>query len=819
MKKMLLTMAITTALYGCGETLEDVKNESKPVVPFSTVKFDPSNGAVSVPNDLLFLGTKDGTLEMPGEKAANINYADLQTALGALDGWSVQTPYQIELILAPGTSLEATSVGPNSVRIFEVVMGASRTDEQCSQVPAGIACKLVRELQFGVDFVAQANGNNVAIAPLKPFTPGASYINVLTKELKDNQDGGRSINPSSTYALVQRDINQYPLVTASQKALQAVINSYENAVIQGGAITKDEIIYSGAMTIQSNEEVMMAAKSLISLPLLQQQPPTSVVQMGADNGLTLAMAMQVNDPTSFLNEVSLRFGTVNLTSFLKAPTDSPTADNPTKGLENTFWQANCDSGVAVAAFKAAAGENYPTSPISQNDGLCLFASNGALRDFTGAPGMPTLDTQRHLTKYNPLPKVQGLSQAKVQYTEPTASLDIINATRESFGLGRIAKPEAGWPLVILQHGITSKKEDMLGLAAFLTLHGFATVAIDHPMHGERGIDMNDDGVDEFNATTRSVLHYMNLSSMLVARDNLRQSAVDLLSLRLGLNFMQGTNANVGDVSFVGHSLGAVVAPNFAHAANSTSGNPTLDAMFKVQALALGSGAGGIAGFLFESEAFGGFIQASVLLQAGIAESAEFAAFVQTPTETCLPFAQQQDKYMACMYQSYLAKLQAEGATDKLANVSSVMSQFIFASQTVLDSADSNSFAAKIAASSTPIYQSVVVGDLAFGGENKPDTVIPPVVSAKVNPLAGTIPSAMLMGLETISQTELGTAPGKYLVKFVKGNHASIAVGRAGDGATEAEAKAANFEMQSQVASFLMTKGYQLHITNTDLVTE
>ena len=68
MKKMLLGIAIAAALSGCGsESLEDVKSKSEPVVPYATVKYDPSAGVLSVPNDLLFLGTTDGTLNMPGE--------------------------------------------------------------------------------------------------------------------------------------------------------------------------------------------------------------------------------------------------------------------------------------------------------------------------------------------------------------------------------------------------------------------------------------------------------------------------------------------------------------------------------------------------------------------------------------------------------------------------------------------------------------------------------------------------------------------------------------------------------------------------------
>ena len=226
-------------------------------------------------------GTLDGTLNMPGELDDNnvsverAAYADPQLALGALDGWSTQTPFKIDLTFPAGISLDMTSAASaGAVRIFEVVMGASQTDETCSQVPAGIACKLVSELTFGVDFITQGSGDAVAVIPLKPFKAGSTYINVLTTSLMDSE--GRSIEPSSTYALVSEETT---LITDSQKSLQAVINSYEDAVTSGGAITKDEIIYSAAMTMQSAGQVLGTVKQLLAASLTQDALPTPMVQI------------------------------------------------------------------------------------------------------------------------------------------------------------------------------------------------------------------------------------------------------------------------------------------------------------------------------------------------------------------------------------------------------------------------------------------------------------------------------------------------------------------------------------------------------------
>ena len=45
------------------------------------------------------------------------------------------------------------------------------------------------------------------------------------------------------------------------------------------------------------------------------------------------------------------------------------------------------------------------------------------------------------------------------------------------------KPENGWPVVIYGHGIRKNRIDALFVADTLASQGYATVAIDHPLHG------------------------------------------------------------------------------------------------------------------------------------------------------------------------------------------------------------------------------------------------------------------------------------------------------------------------------------------------
>ncbi|SFT45884.1 extracellular lipase, Pla-1/cef family [Pseudoalteromonas sp. DSM 26666] len=810
MKKMLLSLSVAAALAGCGggETLEDVKNDSVTVIPKATVKFDPANGVISVPNDLLMSGTRDGTLNIPGElNDENVSipraaYADPQLALGALDGWSTQVPFKIDLTFPPGISLDETSAAsPGSVRIFEVIMGASLTDAECSQAPAGAACKLVGELTFGVDFVTQGSGDAVAIIPLKPFKAGSSYINVLTTGLKDSE--GRSIEPSSTYATVKQEA---PLVTPSQLALQGAVNSYENVVVSSGNITKDDIIYSAAMTMQSAGPVLGTIKKILAASLTEPTIPTPALQIPTQPMANVQQAFAIQGVTvpDVFQVAQYQKGSIQLPMYLGTPKGKEISD-----LNDTYWQGMCDNAVAIMGYKAQAGEAFPTDPISVNDATCAALSDGQLRDLG-------LDSTRHLTKYNVIPKMQSMATVPVQITKPI--LPVVNAYRTGLGLEPFAAmPENGWPVVIMQHGITTQKESMLTLTAQLSLQGFATVAIDHPRHGERGIDVDVDGTDDFNATSGSVLSYMNLSSLLVARDSLRQSSADLLGLRLGLNFSGDSSLNSRDVSYIGHSLGSIVAPAFIAQANSPLADQ-VDPLFKVNAVALASGGGGIASFLLESAAFGPFIQGSVLSQAGTAEADEFNAFLNAGAlSNCGALLPDMQDFLSCGFNEFAASLTMAGEADKLANIKGVMTQFVFAAQTALDSGDPTNYAATVKALQTPVYMNVVVGDGT--DSNKPDQVIPPMTAN--NPIAGTLPLANFMGLETVSTSQAPTEMGaSYLVKFNTGHHGSVLTPAQDErqSSTAAGSAAANAEMQLQIATYLASRGRLLSVSDTDIVT-
>jgi Pla-1/cef family extracellular lipase len=802
MNKLVLSFAIISALglSGCGsETIEDVKKEfsdnGTPVLAPARVIFDPANAIISVPNDLLFSGTLDGTLNLPVEDP--LNGSDPLVALSALDGWSTVNPFTIDIDLPRGTSLNGNSVyNPASVRIFETLMGG---DTGCEAVPLGAACLVVSELTFGVDFVSQKSGASIVVVPLKPLKGKTSYILALTNNLQD--DSGRALAGSGTYESVRQNINEYPLGSDAQRGLQAIINSYENAIVAIGA-DHDSLIYTMALTTQSTTDVLFTAKALLAAPLAQGGlPPVisvtdttiSVAQAFAMQGLVLPPNLQ-----ALYSTANLWSGSLTLPYYLGVPTP----ENPMAPI-NDWWRGLCDSGAMLAGLAAANPAAIPAGPLSQSDGVCMAVSESAglsapgLRDLSS---VIELDTERNLTKFSPVPAPKAMMPLDVQMTTPDIS-PTTDAVRASFGLPALtSSPAGGWPIVMLQHGITSKKEDMLAMTGILSAFGFATIAIDHPLHGSRGFDVTGpdnipDGIDDINASSVSATHYMNLASLLTTRDNLRQSTVDMLGLRLSLSTIP--NVNGTNVHFLGHSLGAITGINFLALAN-TPLNPALDALFAVSSNSLAMPGIMVANFLMESPAFGDLIKSSLTL----AQSPEFQGYIAQVNPGIVPPTEAQ---MVGYYQDFYALL----SPVQQGELHAVFAQFTFAAQTVTDSGDPINYLAAMAASQTPTHLIEVVGN---GNDNLSDQVIPN--SIQTAPLAGTEGAIVLLDLPGVSETTLGSG----VVRFLAGHHGSILDPSPRPEAPNAVmAGRATQEMQGQVAGFFLSGGQAITVTDGDVI--
>lgn len=236
-------------------------------------------------------------------------------------------------------------------------------------------------------------------------------------------------------------------------------------------------------------------------------------------------------------------------------------------------------------------------------------------------------------------------------------------------------------VIIYQHGITVYKETLKAIASELTKSCHIVFAIDHPLHGERGVGGKVTTFDD-------PALYLNLAHLTVARDNVRQSIIDILNLRaaiavkfkaIGEAKMQGDTTALADlgplafmnplgkVGFLGHSLGAIVGVDVANIANKPTGIPAADSMFRMDDFAFANPGADIPYLLLNSGAFGNTVKGGVAYGAG--------ALTCTTADIGGCFAQTQEDLIN------------SGNTLQLAKMYGVFNQFAFAAQTVMDTVD------------------------------------------------------------------------------------------------------------------------------------
>jgi len=292
-----------------------------------------------------------------------------------------------------------------------------------------------------------------------------------------------------------------------------------------------------------------------------------------------------------------------------------------------------------------------------------------------------------------------------------------------------AMPADGWPVVIFQHGITQNRTNVLAISEALANAGYAAVAIDLPLHG---IDDNTSGLyisalertfnlDLANNTTgaagpdgvidSSGTHYINLSSLLTSRDNLRQSTSDLLALQnsFGADVGDGLKFDPAHVAFVGHSLGTIASFGFLNHTTTLEG------------VTLAMPGGGIAELLNNSVSFGPAIEAGLAANDVIKGTTAYASFM-------------------------------------------------LATQTILDDADPLNYAVNVGASQN-IFAIEVIGGQNGG---LPDQVIPnnaPTDEGYAYLLYGTEP--LLSLLNTTNLTATADVTPNRAARFLEGDHSSI----------------------------------------------
>lgn len=385
-----------------------------------------------------------------------------------------------------------------------------------------------------------------------------------------------------------------------------------------------------------------------------------------------------------------------------------------------------------------------------------------------------LDSDRIMTKYSAVPQIRAVKSVPFMMFVPEG-LEI----------------DSNLPILQYQHGITNIKESSYAFAmqhirGALTRTApykpYAIIAIDQPLHGQRALS-----ADVVTTPTTPTV-YMNLEYLPVARDNIRQSAIDGLGVRFALNTASDaafSNLDKTNVSLFGHSIGAITGIS-SYTIGNTQLDTNIDSLFSYTSATLANPGGGIAPFLLNSGSFSPEIKHTVSLSSVTEYQTQYV------TE-CIP----KNTGGGDCFTAYYDELSLNSATDTQKavkeEIDKTLTSFTYAAQTVLDNVDP----INIASSTTgPV----------LGIQAHKDQTIPNSVSGFA---AGTEPLFKKLGLVNTALDASGTQVASYFDENSKAEHSTVITPQ------NASDSAANTEMTSQIVQFTLTNGNALGNLNVD----
>ena len=704
---------------------------------------------VSLPSYLLMDPSLDGTLGVP--TGGDESLTNPAVAMNTMDGWSTSMPIVLKF---KGKGFAATQQPlEDGVAVIKLSKPLNQLD--------GLSNPIEKVMVLGEDFNLSTKDDSLYIQFTDSLDESSNYIFAISQDITDID--GNPVGTSGSYALGKTD--NYTYEEGGLKTLQDVTKAVEDifTLANLNGFKSADIVYSSWFTTQSVGNTLAAVKSVTAAGFATGENTLNTVYKNDSNegsvDLASAYTMSLGTTQDFITaldedkifnkyvsddiavkqaieagyslsgaKVSVSKGIVRLPHYLEKGAEwnmqpmtsaMPSLAKVIAALTNPAEQANIVQQLSSGVFadNPVDAEKLATDPTEQ---LKLVGSKLYLSDGT------RLDEERIITGYSPVPAVKSLEDVEFLLFTP--------------------ENETPTNVVIYQHGITSAKENAYSFAYNMVKTGVAVIAIDLPIHGTRSLD------DQRSANT-DVLAYLNLSNLAVARDNLRQSVLDLLGLRASLvvsaqagllasSPLQGFNPVAGSkVKMLGHSLGGIVGTSAVAAANNKLGVPEADALYAFSGASIQNAGGQIGNLLLGSSNFGPQIKHNLAYAASI----DYATYAD---KSC---ANLTDK--TC-YENF----ERVATPEQLRALNIGFTNFVYAAQTTLDTIDPFTNVSDLISSgslSTPFFMTEVDGD---------ETVPNSVANA---PFAGSEPLAQKLGLKTVNSSESQVNPTANFVQFNK----------------------------------------------------
>ncbi len=337
-----------------------------------------------------------------------------------------------------------------------------------------------------------------SVVAIIPLQPLAEYTNYMAVLTNDITDmAGNNATPDQFYYLSQADV---PWVDEQGRSTYPLLNDASAQAAEG--LRQLTATMEGAAATQgiNPDDVVLSFT-------VQTQSVQPVLQVARSLVQPAPVVMQpISGNTAALGLAGLAdfaVGTITLPYYLGIPSE----ENPVAPLTD-FWTA------------------APGAYLPPFDALGLDP------------------TSTNITQFNPIPVLTGMQTVPVLVSVPSG----------------VERPAGGWPVIIFGHGLGGNRTNSLGVADAYAAAGFATVAIDFPLHGvgpdnpfylgaipgvnERtfDLDVNQDGIPDPSGS-----YALNFQEFRTSRDNVRQGVIDLSTLANSLGNFDLDQDGIGDL--------------------------------------------------------------------------------------------------------------------------------------------------------------------------------------------------------------------------------------------------------------------------------
>ena len=267
-----ILIGLSLLLSGCGDSSSTgVKIQAKKAGAY--IVFDSKGGNIPYPNNILFAGSTDGTLNIPYDP--NASDASVKAALDTLDGFSTTSPITVGF---NGEINATTLVG--GLKVYKI-----DTDANASTGGVPIIQGIRDELTFKKDYIATTSGNKIVILPIKPLKSNQSYMILLTTAITNN--AGTPIGPDVVSELF---LQTSPLVDANGNHTTLPL---EDAIkLEGIRKATQAMIYVASL------QEKIPAKDIVAAWSFKTQTIGAVAQAFVDANKTASLTLKDTNLTS-----------------------------------------------------------------------------------------------------------------------------------------------------------------------------------------------------------------------------------------------------------------------------------------------------------------------------------------------------------------------------------------------------------------------------------------------------------------------------------------------------------------------------------------